>query len=490
MLDVKHLHLDQTPVDTLVVPVCEDKMIHTDPVVISLIAATTGFEEFTGKKEDTLTLFHPAGAKVRRVIFFGLGKAEALTGEGFRTMAGKAVSACIRMKLSETAIAVPDAGGEKVDAQTVFSALMEGAALANHIFEPHKAEKKKNPLTRIVFICSEDQEKIGSALVGQIAVVCGATRMVRNWVTLPANDKPPVIFAQMIADAAATAGLAAEIRDESWLAENRFGAMLAVSAGSAAAPRLVTVDYHPENAEKTIVLVGKGVTFDSGGIDIKPASGMEAMKTDMAGAAAVAGTMMALGRLRPSVRVVGVMPLVENMPSGTATRPGDIVRSWSGTTVEINNTDAEGRLILADAMAWAIDTYHPEMVVDLATLTGACAIALGESIAGVFSNDEALSAAIVASGKTTHERCWPMPLPEDYKELLKSEIADLSNMSSGRYGGAITAALFLAAFAGKTRWAHIDIAGPARAQKATAYCGSGGTGFGVRLLCELILRGI
>ncbi|MDL2269883.1 leucyl aminopeptidase [Desulfosarcina sp. OttesenSCG-928-A07] len=487
MLEVQSLPFGQIPVGTLVVLVCEDRMIHTDPAIVPLIEAATGVEEFNGKKDETLTLFHPDGALVRRAIFFGLGKAATLTGESFRAGAGKAMGALIRIGLSEAAIAVPDAVGDAVDSKTVLTGLMEGAVLANHVFDRYKAEKKKKTLSRVTFFCPADQEEIARVLADDIASVCGATLVARDWVNLPANDKPPFVFAQMIADTLASRGLVVDIKDEKWLAEAGFGAMLAVSQGSTQPPRLVTVDYHPENPTQTLVLVGKGVTFDSGGIDIKPASGMETMKTDMAGAAAVAATMMALGRLRPSMRVVGVMPLVENMPSGTATRPGDVVRAYSGTTIEIGNTDAEGRLILADAMAWAIDTWHPDLVIDLATLTGACAIALGESIAGVFSNHTALSDALVASGNTTRDRCWAMPLPDDYKELLKSEIADLSNMSSGRYGGAITAALFLASFVGDTPWAHIDIAGPARAQKAGAWCGSGGTGFGVRLLCDFIL---
>jgi leucyl aminopeptidase len=180
------------------------------------------------------------------------------------------------------------------------------------------------------------------------------------------------------------------------------------------------------------------------------------------------------------------MPLVENMPSGTAIRPGDIIRSFNGKTIEIGNTDAEGRLILVDAMAWAIKHYQPDTLIDLATLTGACVIALGEKIAGVFSKDPSLAAAIVAAGQKTHERCWQLPLPDDYKDLLKNEFADLNNVSDGRWGGAIVAALFLSEFVGDTRWAHIDIAGPAWSKKASDYCGAGGTGFGVRLLCEVI----
>ncbi|MDH3798960.1 MAG: peptidase M17, partial [Desulfobacterales bacterium] len=231
---------------------------------------------------------------------------------------------------------------------------------------------------------------------------------------------------------------------------------------------------------------GKGVTFDSGGLNIKTGGSMAGMKADMSGAAVVAAAMITLARLKTKSHVIGAIPIVENMPSGKATRPGDIVRSYAGKTIEIGNTDAEGRLILIDAMAYVVKKHKPQVMIDLATLTGACVVALGEKIAGVFTPDDELAEAIIASGNKSHERCWQMPLPEDYKELLKSDFADLNNMASSRWGGAITAALFLSEFSGDTRWAHIDIAGPAYLKKGDAYCGPGGTGFGVRLLCDLI----
>jgi leucyl aminopeptidase len=210
------------------------------------------------------------------------------------------------------------------------------------------------------------------------------------------------------------------------------------------------------------------------------------MKSDMSGAAVVAATLVTVAKLRPKVRVVGLMPIVENMLSGTAVRPGDIVKSFDGKTVEIGNTDAEGRLILIDAMSYATKTYKPEILIDLATLTGACVVALGEKIAGAFTFDDKLADMIQKSSDKTQERCWRLPLPEDYKELLKSDFADLRNIGSTRWGGAITAALFLSEFVNDTRWAHVDIAGPSYSKKESAYCGAGGTGFGVRLLCELL----
>jgi leucyl aminopeptidase len=205
----------------------------------------------------------------------------------------------------------------------------------------------------------------------------------------------------------------------------------------------------------------------------------------MSGAAAVAATLISAAKINPKFNLIGAIPIVENMPSGRATRPGDIIRSYAGKTIEIGNTDAEGRLILIDAMSYVVKTYQPHYVIDVATLTGACVVALGENIAGVFSNDEDLAGAIIAAGEKTHERCWRMPLPEDYKDLLKSDFADMSNIGSTRWGGAIAAALFLSEFTADTPWAHIDIAGPAYHGKESAYCGAGGTGFGVRPLFEL-----
>jgi leucyl aminopeptidase len=277
-----------------------------------------------------------------------------------------------------------------------------------------------------------------------------------------------------------------DVLAEKDLKRKKFGAMLAVAAGSDSKPSLVVLEHNPKKAKKTVALAGKGVTFDSGGINLKPTDGLEGMKMDMSGAAAVAATLITAAKLRLPIRVIGLLPIVENMPSGKATRPGDIVRSYEGKTIEIGNTDAEGRLILIDAMAYALEQYQPDILIDLATLTGACIVALGEKIAGVFTADKELAEDIVQSGEKVFERCWRMPMPEDYKELLKSDFADIKNIGSTRWGGAITAALFLSEFVKDTRWAHVDIAGPAYLKKADSYCGPGGTGFGVRLLYDLL----
>jgi leucyl aminopeptidase len=486
MLELKTVNLKRAKVETLAVPVCEDGDIHTDQTVTSLVAAAKAKKEFKGKAGDSITLYQPDGYKIERVVFFGVGKSEKLVAETLRAFAGKAVKFGIQAGLSGVTIATPAASTVDSDAKTIFTALLEGSCLGNHIFDRYKEKKEKKPLRKVVLMATAAQKKAHAGLVDSIAAVCSGSVKAREWVTTPSNDKRPPAFAGLIAKTAKSAKLKVTVKDERWLKQQKFGAMLAVGQGSNAKPRLVTVEYTPRGAKKTIVLVGKGVTFDSGGINLKPTGSIETMKMDMSGAAAVAGTLLAVAKLKPGAKVVGVMPLVENMPSGTAIRPGDIVRSYAGKTIEIGNTDAEGRLILIDAMAWAVKQYKPDAMIDLATLTGACVVALGEKIAGVFSGDQDLADAIVAAGERTHERCWQLPLPDDYKELLKNDFADMNNISSGRWGGAITAALFLSEFVGDTRWAHIDIAGPAWAKKASAYCGAGGTGFGVRLLCDLL----
>jgi leucyl aminopeptidase len=249
---------------------------------------------------------------------------------------------------------------------------------------------------------------------------------------------------------------------------------------------MVILEYRPKQYKTTLALVGKGVTYDSGGMNLKPSTALQDMKIDMAGAAAVSATLVAAAELKPGIRVVGIIPIVENMLSGHATRPGDVITTYTGKTVEIGNTDAEGRLILADAMAYAEATYHPHILIDIATLTGACKVALGPHIAGVFTGDDGLADMLVSAGEKTHERCWRMPMPQDYKDMLKSHVADINNLSKSKWGGAVTAALFLSEFVEKSRWAHIDIAGPASDEKENGYGYPGGTGFGVRLFCRFI----
>ncbi|MFO7709324.1 MAG: leucyl aminopeptidase [Desulfobacterales bacterium] len=488
MLHLTTVDLKRDAVKTLLIPVCEDKALHSDPVVAGLVETAMKTEAFRGKKEQELVLHRPPKAPVEQVLLRGLGQADRLDPELLRQAAGKGVKRCIKMGAPRLWVAVPDAGAAGLDAAAALAALMEGVVLGNHVFDRYKNDKESRSLARADFILPADGARRFARLPARVEAVCRGTILAREWVNTPSNEKAPEAFARSVAAAARKAGLSARVLSEPELRRRKFGALLAVAAGSRNRPAMLVLEHRPRGGRNPVVLVGKGVTFDSGGINIKTGPVLADMKCDMAGAAAVAGALIAAASLKLDRRIVGVIPIVENMVSGGATRPGDIVTSLSGKTVEIGNTDAEGRLILADAMAFAVKAYAPKAMIDLATLTGACVVALGEAIAGLFTRDEPLRAQLLAAAERTHERCWPLPLPEDYKELLKSSFADISNMPSAREGGAISAALFLSEFVGRTRWAHIDIAGPAYSKKESAYCGAGGTGFGVRLLLDWLTK--
>jgi len=486
MLYLKPVDYSRDKLQILAIPVCEDKEIHEDKIVSALVKEARKIKEFKGKKGDVLTLFNLPRVSAKRVLFLGLGKLAQIKPESFRVLAGKAAKKCIRSDLTYLHLAAPSVAKLNIEASLLLETLFEGAFLGNHIFAKYLHKKDHKPLRRIHVCVDSATAGRFKKLPSRIEAICRGTLLAREWVSTPSNEKRPPRFARLIQTRAKREGLKVRVWTDRELKQKKFNALLAVAAGSQSKPRMVILEYAPKGAKKTIVFVGKGVTFDSGGINLKPSAGLSEMKSDMSGAAAVAATLLSVAKLKPRMKVVGILPLVENMPSGSATRPGDIVRSYSGKTVEIGNTDAEGRLILIDAMAYAIKVYNPDTLIDLATLTGACVVALGEKIAGLFSSDNTLSEAIIASGEKIFERCWPMPLPKDYKELLKSDFADISNVAGARWGGAITAALFLSEFVGKTRWAHIDIAGPAYAKKGSAYCPPGGTGFGVRLLCDVL----
>lgn len=486
MITLTSKSIETSKMEMLAIPVCEDIQIHDDGPIQRLASQATALKEFNGKKEQQVTLYHPAGTKIQRCVSLGVGPQATLDTETLRAAAGKAVQTAITAKCRRLDIATPLAPSMAMEPRDVIIALMEGALLSNHIFDQYKKKSEKKPLRQITLVMPAAAARKYRKWIAPTTAVCQAATLAREWVNTPSNEKVPARFAGAIRTAAKGRGLQTSVWDNAQLKKKKMGALMAVAMGSSNPPRFVEMRYTAKGAKKTIVLVGKGVTFDTGGINLKPTAGLNTMKIDMSGAAAVAAAMTALHALKLKHRVVGIMPLVENMCSGKATRPGDIVTSYSGKTVEIGNTDAEGRLILIDAMAYAVEKYKPDVIIDIATLTGACVVALGDKIAGVFSPDDELARAILSSGEATHERCWRMPLPDDYKTLLKSELADINNLASSRSGGAITAALFLSEFVEDTRWAHIDIAGPAFDKKAGPYCSAGATGFGVRLLCDLL----
>jgi leucyl aminopeptidase len=487
MLKLKSIDLQKTRISTIAIPVCQDENIHGD-LLSTLAKGAMKIEEFHGKKDEELTLYKPAGTQADRVIFIGLGKRAELDPEKLRAFSGKVVKASIKHGLKDIVIGTPSPDLLPMAEADLVAAILEGACLGNHVFDRYKKKKKLKPLKQITLMVSAGTVKKCAKLPKRVETICRGTLLARDWVSTPSNDKTPAQLSKAFINLAGKENLKTTLLNPKQLRQEKFGALLAVGAGSQNTPRLVVLEYAPKGAKQTVALVGKGVTFDAGGINLKPTGGLEDMKIDMSGAAAVAATLITTAKLKPKVRVIGVLPLVENMISGSATRPGDIIKSHAGKTIEIGNTDAEGRLILVDAMSYTMKKYKPDVMVDVATLTGACVVALGEKIAGLFTPDDALAETILESGQKTHERIWRMPLPEDYKELLKSEFADINNMSSTRWGGAITAALFLSDFTEGTRWAHIDIAGPAYQKKGSAYCDAGGTGFGVRLFCDLIDR--
>jgi leucyl aminopeptidase len=488
MLRLKAVDLQKQKVDTLIVPVCEDRKIHDDRIINRIIKKALQLKEFKAEKGDELTLYDLKDLNTKRVIFAGLGKHEKIDLETLRAGCGEIVKKCIAAGLEAIWVAVPAAQKLKMETPDVVEALMEGACLANHMFDKYKKEKKKKPIKEINFLVKPEGLGKLRRIAPRVNTICAGTILAREWISTPSNEKTPEQFTRSIVSRARRHGLKTRVLREKELKQQKFGALLAVAAGSQSKPSMVVLEHKPAGAQKTLALVGKGVTFDSGGLNIKTGESMAGMKADMSGAAVVAATMITLARLKTKSHLIAAIPIVENMPSGKATRPGDIVRSHAGKTIEIGNTDAEGRLILIDAMSYVVKKHKPQVMIDLATLTGACVVALGEKIAGVFTPDDELAETIIGSGIKNHERCWRMPLPEDYKELLKSDFADINNMASSRWGGAITAALFLSEFSGDTRWAHIDIAGPAYLKKGGAYRGPGGTGFGVRLLCDLIQK--
>jgi leucyl aminopeptidase len=487
VLSLKAIDLKKEKLECLVVPVCERPMAAPQATPLdALVERAMALAEFKGKKGECLSFFEPTGIKATWVELRGLGDPEKLDRETLRVLAGGAVKSAMAAKRTRLHLLVPAEGASKLKPEEKIEAMAEGACLANHVFDRYKAEKKLAPLREIVLVVAPALVKKFRTLVARVDTICEGTRMARNWVSMPANEKSPRVLAGEIGAAARKAGLTVMVLSEKELKQQKFGALLAVAGGSERKPCLLTLEHIREGADKTILLVGKGITFDSGGLNLKQGSGMELMKMDMAGAAAVAASLITAARLSVKATVIGVMPLVENMPSGRACRPGDIIRGFSGKTIEIGNTDAEGRLILADALSWAIDRYQPDITIDLATLTGACLAALGEKIAGIFTTDKELADLLATAGTITHERCWPMPMPEDYREFMKSGLADVQNMSSTKFGGAITAALFLSEFVTHTRWVHLDIAGTAYLKAGGDYCPPGGTGYGVRLLMKLL----
>jgi leucyl aminopeptidase len=443
---------------------------------------------FVGKAEQTLTLLAPAGIEAGRVLLVGLGKAEAVDARAAETFAGTAIAQLLGSGESQATLLVDEpAEGMALSAAAFAAHAALGARLRAYRFDKYLTREKKEDkptLKKLTVVLTESAA--AKAAFAPLDKLADGVLVTRDLVSEPAN----VIYPETLADAAralSSLGVEVEVLGEKQMRKLGMGALLGVGQGSARESQLVVMRWQgakdPEAAP--LAFVGKGVTFDTGGISIKPAAGMEDMKWDMAGAGVVVGLMRALAGRRAAVNAVGVVGLVENMPSGTAQRPGDVVTSMSGQTIEVINTDAEGRLVLADALHYTRDRFKPVGMIDLATLTGAIIISLGHVQAGLFANDDALAEGLTAAGKAVGEPVWRLPLGEDYDKQLKSDIADMKNVG-GREAGSITAAQFLKRFVGDVAWAHLDIAGMAWAKKDAALCPKGATAFGVRLLDRLV----
>lgn len=443
--------------------------------------------DLKGKAGEVAVLYPRGAINARRVIVVGLGKADSFDLEGVRRAAAVAIKQARDLNARHVATIVHGAGIGGLDVGAAAQATIEGSLLATYRFD---AQKKKEPANEIsdLTVMEFDAGRLGAIRTGverATAIVAGVT-LARDLVNMPPNVATPTRLAEAAQTIAAAHGLGVIVGDRDWAAERKMGAFLAVAKGAGEPPKFIVLEHNADRTDlPTVVLVGKGITFDTGGISIKPSERMGDMKSDMGGAAAVLGAMEAVGRLGIPLRVIGITPCTENMPDANAYRPADVITAGNGKTVEIISTDAEGRLVLADALVYA-ESYNPDVVIDLATLTGACVVALGSGVAaGLFCNNDALRDRLLTASGATYERIWPLPLYEDYRRAINSDVADMKN-SGGRSGGVGTSAVFLREFTNYP-WAHLDIAGMAMPDKPSDYTPAGGTGFGVRLLLAYLM---
>ena len=471
--------------DLLAVPVFAERELGpgADTVDGALDGTLVSFMEesgFEGKPGETLLVPVAGRLAAKSALLVGLGKRAEVKLDGLRR-AGAAI-ARRATKVDHVVTTLIAAAPESIDGAAAAQAVAEGVLLGAYQFLEYKSEAKPSQLRQVTVVGGADVKRG----VDRGNAIAHAVIWARDMINEPSGEKSPVEFAAAAKKLLAGKGVTVTVLTDAQIKSQRLGGLVGVGQGSARPPRFVKIDFNPGGRAKgKLALVGKGVVFDSGGLSLKTAAGMETMKTDMSGAAGVVGAMSVLKDLGVKSRVTGYVPLVENMPSGTAIRPGDVLKIRNGKTVEVLNTDAEGRLILADALSLATED-KADAIVDLATLTGACLVALGEKIAGLMSNDDGWGDQVRAAADRAGEPVWPLPLPKEYRKLIDSEIADIKNVSSGGYGGALTAGLFLQEFVGDTPWTHLDIAGPARAGSDDGYLVKGGTGFGVRTLVELV----
>jgi leucyl aminopeptidase len=443
--------------------------------------------ELTGKALEMTLLHSPPGLKAQRLFLVGAGKGDKFTRAHLRKLAGAALRYLKTRSVKNFVFAARESDRTAVGAQTV----VEGLIVANFESDKYKTENRNDKFVESVAIAGwsdANRADAGKAIVrGQI--IGESQNFIRDLVNEPSNHLTPRMLAERAQAMARDVGLVCEVLDENKIADLKMGALLSVAQGSVEPPRLMVVTYNPPNGATgapVLGLIGKAITFDTGGISIKPALDMEKMKYDMAGGATMLGVMRALAALKPNIKVIAIVPSSENMPGGKAQKPGDVQISMAGKSIEVINTDAEGRLVLADGIAYAkrLGCTH---LIDAATLTGAIVVALSNINVGVFGSDQAFTDKLLASAKAQGEKMWQMPLDDEYREMIKSTVADIQNVGTGKGGGAITAAMFLREFSGDTPWVHLDIAGTAWLDDAKPWMAKGGSGIALRTLVDLVM---
>jgi leucyl aminopeptidase len=451
-----------------------------------LINELIGSRDFEAKPSQISTIYTRGSLPAKRIVLVGLGKRGEFDLEKLRAAYAKVMQHLRSLNIKQATTSI-DSGLLPGSIDRPAQAVAEGALLGLYQYAPFKTVDRENlkDVEQLTILVEENDFPGIDGAVENAQAIGRAVYFTRDLVSAPANQMTPTILAEEAVEIATGRGVSCTVFDKAGLVELGMNSLLSVASGSNEEPRFIILEYMGgQETAPPIVLVGKGITFDSGGICLKPSDKMDEMKTDMAGGAAVIGTIMACADLRLPLNVVGLIPATENMPSGTALKPGDVFTSYSGKTVEVINTDAEGRLILADALAYA-SNYKPAAIIDLATLTGACVVALGEEVTGMMGTDDKLKSELREASRQTGELVWELPLWENYHELIKSDIADYKN-HGGRWGGAITASAFLSKFVGDFPWVHLDIAGPAWTDKGKTYIPKGASGVGVRLLVEFL----
>jgi leucyl aminopeptidase len=443
--------------------------------------------ELTGKTLEMTLIHAPAGLKAARLLLVGAGKREQFTSATLRKLAGAALRYLKARSVKQVAFLVRENNATEESAQ----AIAEGVLTANFETDKYKTEKKNDKSIDTVLLTGYSDAERAAAEKGLTRgrIIAESQNFARDLINEPSNKLTPKILAEKAEAMAKQAGLAVEILDEKKITELKMGALLSVSQGGPEPPRVMVVTYTPASPKPgapVIGLIGKAVTFDTGGISIKPADGMEKMKYDMAGGATMLGVMRALAALKPNVKVICIVPSTENMPGGTAQKPGDIQTAMSGKTIEVLNTDAEGRLILADGLHYAKQLGATHLI-DAATLTGAIVVALANVNVGVFGSDQPFTDKLLASSKAAGEKMWQMPIDDEYREFIKGTVADIQNIGSGKGGGAITGAMFIKEFAGDSPWIHLDIAGTAWNDDAKSWLAKGPTGVALRTLVHLVM---